>query len=591
MRFNIFSEIKKEIDDFNTGGTWITGRPKNDNNYSNIKRGERGGYWFSQRDTIESIDMASASKFKKGIWDEEGQRKTYMNIVNFYRDVMKMKINIDVKDYVLQPTSVDFTWPVILMDRKFKEWAEDESYDDLLDEFSHDLSTYGSTVSKKTRDCGDRVPLRTLRNTQTAKTLYGAAINGGYVHIENEFHYNRMKEYPSWDLTGLGKNKQYCVIERYALVPASFLKNWKTAPIIESKEDEDMVLAQVIVIPEERSKNSPFPGKILFAEKLDEKSWPLEECHTEQRDGRWLGYGEIEKQLENQISRNLTVNLRRRGILWATKRIYQSSDDEVQRNLVMEVKDGEVIRIKPNGNVTQVNTQSQHLADFSQDESSWKENSQQNAFAFEVATGESMPGGTPFRLGVVLSQAVASHFKLVRKTYSNFLKRSFFDQLIPIFKSEYSDEHTVQIPMGATDIDNLKEAMAVYHVNIKMFNAVHAGEQFDMQSARQEVDQEMARSPYLFISVPAEFYDNANAYMHLNLVDDITAEMTTLTTLYQTMASKGDPRAEGVLRQIFALQGRSYDLIAGPAQQSAPAQPAGAGPSMPMPQAGAAMTQ
>lgn len=575
MRYNIFSKLTEEIADYETGGVYLVGKPSS-MEHKQAKKGEKGGYYYSQRDTLESIDLASASKYKTGIRDKEGQRKAYINIVNFFRDVMKMKINIDVSNYMFEPTSDDFTWPVFLMDRQFKQWAADESYDDEIDEYAHDLSTYGTTVNKKLSDCTERVPLRTMRNSQTAKSLWHATNGGGYVHIDNDYHYNQIKDYPGWDLTGFSKNKVTTVTERYALVPKKLLQGgaWKTTVEVEITDDDEMVAVQAILAPYIKDPKGETGGKILFMEKVDCKSFPLEECHAEKVDGRWLGRGEIEKQLENQIARNLTVNLRRRGLLWATKKVYQSTDDEVQKNLVMEVQDGDVLKVKPNGTISQVNTQSLHLADFQQDDNAWKENSQQNAFAFNATTGEDLPSGTSFSLGVMLAKQVSDHFKLVRATFSNFLKRAFFDQLIPIFQEEYSHEHTLQIPVGATDVANLQESITIWHVNLRLFNSVLKGQQKSIDDLRAEVQQEQSRNPYLFVTMPKDFYPKAGYYMKLNLVDDIGPDIASLTTLYQALSAKNDPRADTVLKLIFARQGKTLAAIAGvaPRPQAQPQQ-------------------
>lgn len=582
-KFDIFSKLSAEMDDFDTGGYYIVGKPEG-TEYKNSKhKGEKGGYYYSQKDTLEAIDMASASKYKTGIRDKENQLKTFLNIVNFYRDVMKMKININVSNYIFEPLSQDFEWPVWVMDRKFKLWAQTESYDDLLDEYGHDLATYGTTVTKRLKDCTERVPLRTLRNTQTAKSLYHAATNGGYVIIEpGDLHYNSMNDYPGWETKDLDKNKSYCCYERYGLVPEGLLKTWRTDPRnYECDKKEEWVLAQAILLPEERKKGEPLVGRIVWMEKLTEESFPLEEAHTEKVDGRWLGRGEIEKQLENQVSRNFTANNRRRGMLWAVKKIFQSSDDEVAKQLLMEVSDGEVLHVRQNGLISQVNTQSQHLADFQQDEEAWKENSQQISFAFNIATGENLPAGTPFSLAVVLDKAVSTHFTLVRNTFSNFLKRSFFDQIIPLFKDEHYDAHTVQIRLGASDIEHLKESIIVWHMNERVFQKVLAGERIDEEQIRNDILKEMMRSPYLFIKAEEGLYENAEAYMKLNIDEEIATDIASLTTLFQVLSQKGDPRAEGVLKQIYAKQGKSLDAIAGPVPEALPAAAPGAASAAP----------
>lgn len=568
-RYSIFDELHKEIEDFDTGGYYLVGEPKSEMKYkgkSNSK-GKKGGYYYSQKDTLESIDLASASKFKKGTHDAENQRKTFLNIVNFYRDVMKMKININAANYIFEPRFEESMWPTWFMGRRFAVYAQEQSYDDQIDEYGHDLATYGSTMAKKCHGGSERVPLRTLRITQSAKSAWHATSTGGYVLIEDDKHYNEMAEYPDWQINGMAKTKSYSIFERWALVPARMLKGdaWRTneGEINDFDEtNEEMIPAYMVLAPEDSDGNNR-KGKVLFMERVDEESFQLEECHAERVDGRWLGRGEIEKQLENQIARNLTANLRRRGLLWATKKIYQSSDDEVQSQLLMEVKDGEVVYVKPNGTITQVNTSNQHLGEFTSDENSWKENSQQLAFAFNIATGENMPSGTSFSLGVVLDKAVSSHFSMVRNKYSSFLKRSFFDQIMPIFQDEMNDEHVEQIPLGSEDIDVLREQVINFHVNARVWDALMHRKRANPDELRAQVTGELDRSPWLFVHMPENYFADIHYYMRLNIDDDIGPDIQTLTSVWQTLEAKGDPRADNVLKKIMMIQGRNLAHMTG----------------------------
>lgn len=581
MKFDIFATLQENINDFDSKGFYITGEPKSKTGWGDPgEKGKKGGYYFSQKDTLEAIDMACASKYKKGTHDSEGQRKTYINIVNFYRDVMLMKIVIKVSNYIFEPLSLDFTYPVFLMGRKMSIFAEEESYDDELQERAYNLATYGTTVSKRCHDGTERVSLRTLRCTQSARSLYHAASSGGYVILEDDKHYNEMTEYPGWNTNGLAKHKVFTTFESYQLVPKSLYENeaWKTNNgIIESvSDDESWILVQTIMIPDEPakdSKNKIKSGRIVWMEKVDEESWPLDECHTERIDGRWLGKGEVEKQLENQIARNLNANLRRRGLLWATKKVFYrngSNADDVPEQLLMEVKDGQMLYVGPNGQVGQINTSSQHGAEFNADDQAWKENSQQNAFAFNIATGENMPSGTSFSLGVVLDKAVSSHFTAVRNRFSNYCKRDFFNQLLDVFLEEYKEAHTQQYGLGASDVESLRESAITYHANERYFDQLAKwkmrqtlGKKLDYAAIREQVTEEMMQNQYLFVDIPDDFYPNAHFYMRLNIDDDIAPDINTMNAIFQRLDAKGDPRAEQVLNMIMAKQGKSLAYIAG----------------------------
>ena len=573
--FNLFSKLKENLNDYYNNGVYLVGKPSVKDQFNDQdNRGLDGGYYYSQRLTLEAIDLACASKFKKGPKDAEGKTKTYLNIVNFHADVAINQVGVNTSNYILEPTGDDSSWPVFFMDKKFKEYCDEESYDDIIDELTDDYCRKGTCVVKTVKDSVERVPLRTLRNSQKAKTLEDAARNGGYVIIENEYSYSKMKQYPKWNIDGIDKTKIHNVFEQMSLIPRALLKKFKGLEVNEN-DWEDIICAYQVLIPnletfKSNVKNEDAGGKIVFLEEILDipGEFPLEEAHYKKIDGRWLGEGEVEKQLQNQISRNLTANLRRRSLMWAAKKVFQSSDDDVAKNLLMEVKDGEVLKIKPNGTISQVNSQTQHLGDFTSDENSVKENSQQISFSFEAASGESFASGTPFRLGAILENAVSKYFKRKQDTFSNFLKRSFFNQLIPIFKEDMSNAHKLRYSIPDDQYETALEGMVKVHTNDILIKEWAKGNLVSREYVKGEIDKELRKKPYIFWDIPENFYKDIHCYMRLNINEPIAADIETLTTIWDRLDQRGDPRADKVLKAIFAKKGKNLDAIIGKATEN-----------------------
>ncbi len=395
--------------------------------------------------------------------------------------------------------------------------------------------------------------------------------------------YGKLKKYKGYKLDGLDKTKVYTVFERYALIPRAKLIQFKNKDAEPTKEDwEDYICCQQILIPNsdtfKATTKEPGGHTVFIEEVVDEPGeFPLEEAHYRKIDGRWLGEGEVEKQLQNQISRNFTANMRRRSLLWAAKKIFQSTDDDVAKNFLIELKDGDVVKVKPNGTVSQVNTQSQHLGDYAADETNVKENSQQISFSFEAASGEAMPSGTPFRLGAILENAVSKYFKRKQDTLSNFLKRSFFDQLIPIFKQEMKEEHSLRYSVSDDQYEEALKGMVAVHSN-NILKKEWLNENFlPREKVAMKVEEELRKSPYIFWTIPENFYEEPHCYMRLNINEPIAADLETLSNIYNTMAAKNDPRAEKVLQAILAKKGQNLSAILGSMPAQPPQQPQGAG--------------
>lgn len=556
MEYNLFSTLKNNLEDFDkklvlAEGQQETGRYLSKENF---------GYHFSQKETINDIDLAINSVFKTGKFDSEGQRKCFLNKVKFVRDVARMRTDVDVKDYVMTPETYNDFWATYCMSRKFKQWAKDENYGEMINALLDDFNTYGTAVLKQVGKDVERVPLKSLKNTQDAISLKEAVECGGYVIQEHNMSLYEMKEMKAWDTEGFEHGKKYKVYEMYTLAPKELVKN----PSNKNVEAKDMVQAMVIMTMDITDKGDS-TGKILF---MEEAECPMEEAWFEKIDGRWLGRGPVEAQLENQVATNLTTNLRRKALLHSSKRLYQTASEELEKNLVQDVRDGQVIYVGQNGKIEPIVNESRNIAEFSADDAVWDKTIQQTSFTFEVATGESMPSGTPFRLGVILSQAVESYYNLKREYFALFLKRSFFSQLIPMFAKQ-TKEHTLAVSVSSEGVTYLKEAMVEYQARQRVKESLLNGQVPDVDGIKQEVEAELIKSPYFYVEVPEGFYKNVKYQLDLNITNesqDVAKEIETLTTLYQSLVQAGDPRADRVLETIITKTGNSLEAIAGKKQ-------------------------
>jgi hypothetical protein len=286
-----------------------------------------------------------------------------------------------------------------------------------------------------------------------------------------------MKKMRKWDVTGLslGFGEKEVVFERYGHVPKKWLMQHKKEKGWEDVDENETVdTMAILVFKKGKDKDNP-DGSVLFIEEIAEGKRPYEEVHWEKQDGRWLGIGEVENQLENQIARNFAENMRRRGMLWATKKLFQSRSDEVQRNLIKEVKDGQVLKIDPNGEISQIDMTTHSLGEIENAIKDIEQNSNQKSFTFEVATGESLPSGTPFRLGVVLANSVNSHFGLKRENISLFMVRAIENQVYPEFKKKSNIKKNVTLFEGEEGVEKIKKALINNTVNVNVRNQILKG--------------------------------------------------------------------------------------------------------------------
>jgi hypothetical protein len=375
-----------------------------------------------------------------------------------------------------------------------------------------------------------------------------------------------MGKFPNWKEVPYFEGEKM-VYERYAYTPQSSIDKYSGKGGLKERMD-DFVLTMAIIMPGNARKGEV--DEVLFIEEVD--SIPFIEAHSKKIKGRWLGVGQVEKLYENQIARNLTANLRRKALIWGSKKIFQSKTDGIQKNLAKDIVDGQILNVGVNGEIMSIDTTTKSLADYSSDENIWSENTQQRTFTFEVATGESMPSGTPFRLGAIIANSAASYFERQKEIFGIFLRELFYQKTIPIFKAKAKDYLHI-IARSEEGADTIFQA---YKECIK--NEYYSGLALSpnyMQieiMGEEEVDvyiqKEMNKIPSIYIQTDKDLYKYAKYDLQLDITGEsmnLTTDMATLTTLHQTLMQAGDPRAEKVLDKILLTQGKDMRSIIGKA--------------------------
>lgn len=540
--FNIKGQLEKELQDFFETKIIIGG--------AKDRKGK--GYKYNQSDTLNLIEFVGASKFEKGEKDSEGQDKIYLNSSVFRADVASKQIDIDVKDIAIIPEDSQSDVPCILARKMFKDWAKDEGLGIELNEMVEKYPFYGSLVIKvRGKDDFDIVDLNKLRNQQDAESLNDAI----YVIIEHTMKMWEVKEMPDWDLSGLKDVKwdeDITVYERYGRVPSKFFD--KTA------DDTDSVDTVSFIVLNKKEKNDN--ACVLFIEEI--KKRPFKEAHWKRRNGRWLGIGEIENNFENQKARNAVFNMRMRSTLWSSRNIFQSTDEAVGKNLVSEVMDGEVIQINANGNITPVNTQNKALADYNATDDVVEKNSDQKSFTYEVATGEQLQSGTPFRLGVLLSNSVNSHFALKREKLALMIKDLLYEYILPSFKKEISKDRIEYLYSGTEAYEELIELVVNAKVAGFIKDKVLEEGRVPTLEEQEAYKNAIRTLRGVDIQILKDSFNDVKYKLDIVITGEsinLQSKLETLTNLYNALAQRGDPRAEKILSRITVLTGEKMPAL------------------------------
>lgn len=583
---DIYSQIDKAIEDFNRDIDVVPVRAT-ESNARHLSEGA-GGYKYNQSALLYSCEMAYNSKFESGNIDPEGKRKLYFNITRFYVQVANKNTDVDTKNFVFRPVdnSLENIWSVWFYHRQFINFNKRAGFSKIINDLRNDFNKYGTCVAKRVKGGIERIPLRVFINDQSASSLR-EGVEGGTPLIQvHDLSYYQMSKY-GWDMPDRFEGKQkvleiykYCTQQEYKeLMNGKYDKEYDVA----DKSKDILVMCIVMPNSDKAKKSKVNDGKILFCSQADDI--PYEEAHSDKIDGRWVAIGNIEKQLENQIARNSTINLRQRSMMWASKNVFQTQGEQVVSNLIQNVDDGEVLQVGINGLMQRVDTSSHSLSDYAQEDQVWDDNSKQQSFAFESATGESFASGTPFRLGAMLSNSVMGYFDLQKEIFGLFLKDLFYNQIIPIFEKSLKDD-LILIGKSEAGYNNLLELMAEQQAKDYYYKLMLSPEVLTMDnipsfdSVKANLGSQLEKSPYIAIKILKDNYKTAKFEMDLDITGESEepADKETLVNLYTTMSQKGDPRADKVLEAILAMSGKNLTAIAGKigSQAMSPVQTTGA---------------
>lgn len=580
---DIYSQVDKAIANFNEDID-VVPRRSTDGSARYLDE-STGGYKYNQATLLYRCEMAYNSKFESGELDPEGKRKLYFNITRFFVQVANKNTDVDAKNFVFRPVdnSLENIWSVWFYHRQFLNFNKKEGFSKVINDLRNDFNKFGTCVAKRVKGGIERVPLRVLINDQSAISLRDG-IEGGSPLIQiHDLSYYQISQY-GWDKPERfeGKKKvyeiyKYCTQQEYKeLMNGEYDTEYETA----DKSKDILVMCVLMPCSDTAKKNKINDGKVLFCSQVDDI--PYEEAHSDKIDGRFIGIGNIEKQLENQIARNSTVNLRQRSMMWASKNLFQTQGDLVVNNLIQNVKDGEVLQVGIGGTIDRVDTSSHSLADYAQEDQVWDDNSKQQAFAFESATGESFSSGTPFRMGAMLSNTVMGYFDLQKEIFGLFLRDLFYNQIIPIFEKNLKDD---LILIGKTEdgYNDLLELMAEkqasdYYHDIMLSPDVLTKEIPTFEDVKDIITSKLVKSPFIAINMLKDNYKTAKYDMELDITGESEepADKETLVNLYTTMTQSGDPRASKILETILAMSGKNLKAIAGKANVVSPVQQTGA---------------
>jgi len=481
----------------------------------------------SQDGVINLIDKYWQSRFKTDDFDSKGQKKPFFNVIETPVFIAGKQIDIDTKGVKVIPESGQNVQGAFFFEKELSRWMKQTKISKLLNEVKWRLPKYGSVVLKKIEDEDGNVdfrfvPLQNLHMDARATSLQ----NSHFVMEEFELLPRQLKQNPGLDQTKVKK----------AIRKSDDL----TITVFEffgdiDKNDNFFVVADV-----------GEGGIILQQGNMD--SPPYYELHWDKIPGRWLGVGVVEKNFEAQIHLNRVQYLKANGLHWTSKHIYQTQDDNVEKNLMVDVDDGQILRNRRP--INPVANEERNLAAYREEENVWLNHVDRRNFSTDVMRGVLPKSGTPLGSVSLAAQQARTFFEQKREEFGLFMKDLLWDEVIPQFKEQNSSEHVMNMfgesPEDTKRFDELsrKQDMKTRFMNYVTENGsiptVDDLQMFDSLERREQENADERRA-----ELPESVYDDLEFKIELVITGEsqnLQSKLNALTTALQTTQDPAESR-------------------------------------------------
>lgn len=406
------------------------------------------GLRFNQYEMIQKIYFYYNSKFISGPIDDEGDRKFFFNINKNPCKVFSKAIDFDTKNIRLLTVGGGDPYKTWFMERDLKYWMRVQQFGKVLNRIFQELPIFGTVVLKIVEGVPYFVDLRNFIVEQSADTLeemnYKTEIHtftpGAFRDAAAKMKWPEEKVKQVIDLFHQMKGTSHIrVYERYGEVCETDAKGAKKYPF------KRVFLADVGVdsVNEQGEVTAKFPGVELSSDVWKPEECPYWEFHAEKVPGRWLGVGVVESLEEAQIALNESANLQSKGGAWAALRVFQTKDSAINRNMMTDVRNGEILNV--DSDITQIDMSERNLSYFAQNDAKWLRNRDELTFSYDVVQGERSPAGTPLGQTKINLGQTLSYFETIQENVALDIKEMLYEVIIPSFQKQNTAEHTVRL--------------------------------------------------------------------------------------------------------------------------------------------------
>ena len=509
---------------------------------------------FNQHDMIEQIFFYYNSKFMTGEIDAEGDRKYFYNIVKNPCKVFSKAIDFDTKNIRLLTAGGGDPIKTWFMERDLKYWMRDQEFGKVLNRIFQELPIFGSSVLKIIDGKPYFVDLRNFVVEQSADSLKDANYK---IEIHNYTvpSFRKIAKKMGWDSDAV----EQTIEEYYKMKDTSHIRVFERYGDVQD-DNGDYTYRRVYIADvgvdeydQQEQKRVEKPGVLLSSEEWDPEDNPYWEFHAEKIPGRWLGIGVVETLVEPQIRQNELSNLQSKASYFAALRVFQTRDSSVNRNLLTDVRNGEILNV--DSEITQIDMSDRNLAFFNQEFDKWMENRSELTFSYDVVQGNRLPAGTPLGSAQLAIDQTLSYFEGIQENVAMDVKEMLYEVIIPQFEKESTAEHTIRLV--GKDLDKfvymVKNDLVLKEL-IRMMERGKFPTRADKDVVEIAVTEQLKQDNEAVLTVPRGYYSGLKYDLDIDITGesiDTRVKSATRFALLQAMTADPEMTKDPVKRKFL----------------------------------------
>ena len=421
------------------------------------------GLVHNPKEVLRTIEFYSNNEYTSGKTDALGREKPFFNAGNYRVTTSKVGTDIDLKDMVYTPESLNDAIPAMLINHEQFKYLKEINFSKTLNETGFARPKYGHFLIKRIKEKdGVRIDIVDLKNVDfdPVDMLEGLLIETHWKQpsevAENAEVWYEVDEFlKAHAKANKGKPARMEIKEITGVMPVSF------DPDVEENEENDRKFKTYCFYIGVVNKKKFY----LYKEELKDIREKYRCLAWERIPGRALGRGVIEEGFEAQVWINDAMISIKNAMDVSTKVVGISTSQKVSGNSITGVDHGHIFELEPNATLDFRTLSNVALPQFEKVIELWNSQYDRVASTYDANTGEAPTAGTPYSQTALLNQVANSPLEYRREEAGIFWNEILNDWVLPEVKRRIKKPHYLVSEFSAEELEMIDKDIKTKYSN------------------------------------------------------------------------------------------------------------------------------